>query len=189
MLLTDEPVVDVCAQVGFTSLSTFSRRFRRVVGTAPAGLRRLADDVSERPVVPFAVSEPGQPSIVVRLDLDGVVGGGMYEALRMPRRTWIGWYSRPVPIGLPEAGILLSGDGPVELPLCAGNPWLLAVSMRADADPLEQLAPAIPLVAAHPAPIIPAMLAPTMALDVVLRFAPADPHNVPLLSALASLRE
>ncbi|MFT0848111.1 AraC family transcriptional regulator [Actinomycetaceae bacterium L2_0104] len=220
LLITDEPVVDVCAEVGFTSLSTFSRRFRRVVGTAPAGLRRLADDVSERPVVPFAVSEPGQPSIVVRLDLDGAAGGALqwqgevtrpprpaeqsraeiaveenraarralYEALRMPRLTWIGWYSRPVPVGLPEAGVLLSGEGPVKLPLCAGHPWLLAVSMRADADPLEQLAPIVPLVAAHPAPITPTTLVAGTTLEILLRFAPAGPHNVPLLSALASLR-
>lgn len=187
LLTTDEPVVDVCAEVGFTSLSTFSRRFRHVVGTAPAGLRRLADDVAEHPVSPFSVSERGQPSVTVWLDLGDVALTS--EALRQPRQTWIGWYPRPVPVGLPAAGALVSGTDRIDLPLCAGNPWLLAVSMPDDADPLEQLAPLIPLVAGYPAPINPVMLAQGRGLDITLRFAPADPHTVPLLSALASLRD
>ncbi len=208
LLTTDEPVVDVCAEVGFTSLSTFSRRFRHAVGTAPAGLRRLADDVAEHPVSPFSVSERGQPSITVWLDLGGGLGLGhkdedvpvssvlsesppsaVHDALRQPRQTWIGWYPRPVPVGLPAAGALVSGTDRIDLPLCAGNPWLLAVSMPDDADPLEQLAPLIPLVAGYPAPIVPAMLTQGRGLDITLRFAPADPHTVPLLSALASLRD
>ena len=194
LLTSDEPVVDVCAQVGFTSLSTFSRRFRLAVGTAPAGLRRLADEVAEHPVAPFEVNDPSQPRVVVRLDL----GAGVLT-LGMPRQTWIGWYPRPVPIGLPAAGALVSGIDRVEMPLCAGNPWLLAVSMPSDADPLEQLAPAIPLVAGHPAPVTPASLMAGEPLasssvvagispEIVLAFAPAAPHTVPLLSALASLR-
>lgn len=214
LLITDEPVVDVCAQVGFASLSTFSRRFHHAVGTAPAGLRRLADDVAERPVAPFAVGDPGQPSVLVHLDLgegllrtalvrgaaeedmgmgapatDLLAGLGRYQDLRMPRQTWIGWYPRPVPVGLPAAGALVGGADQLELPTCPGNPWLLAVSMPADADPLEQLAPSVPLVAGHPAPITPATLRSEVPPEIVLRFAPADLHNVPLLSALARLRD
>ena len=74
-----------------------------------------------------------------------------------------------------------------------------AQTMPADADPLEQLAPAIPLVAGHPAPVTPASLMAGEPLasssvvagispEIVLAFAPAAPHTVPLLSALASLR-
>lgn len=177
LMVTDEPVIDVCAEVGFSSLSTFSRRFRDAVGTAPAALRRLALDIAEHPVSPFEVTDPSQPRVLVHLDLTA-------ETLRMPRHTWIGWYPRPVPIGLPAAGMLLAGGGPVRLPTCLHNPWLLAVSMLADADALDQLAPSQPLVAVHRRPVTPA--APPH--QIVLRFAPADPHNVPLLSALASLR-
>ncbi len=37
---TDSTVTDVCMQVGFTSLGTFSRTFRDVVGESPSSYRR-----------------------------------------------------------------------------------------------------------------------------------------------------
>jgi transcriptional regulator GlxA family with amidase domain len=37
---TDRSVTDVCLDVGFTSLGTFSRSFRAIVGEAPATYRR-----------------------------------------------------------------------------------------------------------------------------------------------------
>jgi AraC-like DNA-binding protein len=36
---TDEPVTKICLEVGFTSLGTFSRTFRRVVGMSPSAYR------------------------------------------------------------------------------------------------------------------------------------------------------
>ena len=43
---TDRNVTDVCLDVGLTSLGTFSRTFREIVGEAPSGYRS-----SHRPVV------------------------------------------------------------------------------------------------------------------------------------------
>jgi transcriptional regulator GlxA family with amidase domain len=37
---TDRSVTDVCLDVGFSSLGTFSRSFRQIVGEAPATYRR-----------------------------------------------------------------------------------------------------------------------------------------------------
>ena len=36
---TDRSVTDVCFDVGFTSLGTFSRTFREIVGETPSGYR------------------------------------------------------------------------------------------------------------------------------------------------------
>ncbi|HXM55549.1 MAG TPA: AraC family transcriptional regulator [Candidatus Dormibacteraeota bacterium] len=36
---TDRPVTDICFDVGFTSLGTFSRTFRDIVGVAPTAYR------------------------------------------------------------------------------------------------------------------------------------------------------
>ena len=36
---TDRPVTDICLDVGFTSLGTFSRTFREVLGESPRGTR------------------------------------------------------------------------------------------------------------------------------------------------------
>ena len=40
---TDREVTDVCFAVGFVSLGSFSRMFRRVVGEPPSGFRRSSD--------------------------------------------------------------------------------------------------------------------------------------------------
>ena len=37
--LTDRPVTDICLEVGFTSLGTFSRTFTRVLGMSPTAYR------------------------------------------------------------------------------------------------------------------------------------------------------
>ena len=37
---TDRSVTDICLDVGFTSLGTFSRTFREIVGVSPAAYRR-----------------------------------------------------------------------------------------------------------------------------------------------------
>jgi AraC-like DNA-binding protein len=37
---TDRSVTDICFDVGFTSLGTFSRTFREIVGESPSGYRR-----------------------------------------------------------------------------------------------------------------------------------------------------
>ena len=36
---TDRPVTEICLDVGFTSLGTFSRTFQEIVGTSPSGYR------------------------------------------------------------------------------------------------------------------------------------------------------
>src|SRR5713226_9148402 len=40
---TDRSVTDICFDVGFTSLGTFSRTFRDIVGETPSDYRRHAD--------------------------------------------------------------------------------------------------------------------------------------------------
>jgi AraC-like DNA-binding protein len=39
---TDRSVTDICLAVGFSSLGTFSRTFRDIVGRSPSGFRRQA---------------------------------------------------------------------------------------------------------------------------------------------------
>src|SRR5262249_38546712 len=39
---TDESVTDICFEVGFISLGTFSRTFHEIVGATPTGYRRYS---------------------------------------------------------------------------------------------------------------------------------------------------
>lgn len=40
LVQTDQDVTDVCIAVGFSSLGTFSRTFRQIVGDSPSGYRK-----------------------------------------------------------------------------------------------------------------------------------------------------
>ena len=46
---SDRPVSEICLDVGFTSLGTFGRTFRRIVGESPTDYRARAADLSAVP--------------------------------------------------------------------------------------------------------------------------------------------
>ena len=173
LLDDDSAVVDICTRVGFTSLATFTRRFHQWVGVTPAAPRTVASAVSERPTTPFSLGDPRTSRVDVTIE---VADHGMLQ----PPLVWLGWYSRPVPIGLPAAGMVRYGGGVVHLPLAPGHPWLMAFTVPRDADVGDHLAPAAPVVAAHPSPII-------AACRVKLTCRPASALGVPMLSALPAL--
>jgi AraC-like DNA-binding protein len=49
---TDRSVTDICFEVGFNSLGTFSRTFRSIVGASPSAYRDAARDRSDAARVP-----------------------------------------------------------------------------------------------------------------------------------------
>lgn len=176
LLLEDTAsVIDVASAVGFDSLSSFSRRFRATVGVPPARLRRLADRISDRPPRPFSLLTPGAGSVRADFDLPADLSP------RGDPHIWVGWYPHPAPIGLPRSGVLVSGTRSVDLPLCAGAPYLLGFAVPTHADAMDQLAPAEPTVAVHPAPL-------TRPQVITLTFgASGAGRPMPLLTALPSL--
>lgn len=42
LVRTDEPIIQICLRVGYSSVGTFTRRFTKLVGTSPNRLRRCA---------------------------------------------------------------------------------------------------------------------------------------------------
>lgn len=46
---TDSPVTDICLEVGFTSLGTFGRTFRAIVGVSPTTYRVQGADLRQVP--------------------------------------------------------------------------------------------------------------------------------------------
>jgi AraC-like DNA-binding protein len=55
---TDRPVSDICMEVGFTSLGTFSRTFREIVGESPTAYRRRAEPRSAPTCFTMAWTRP-----------------------------------------------------------------------------------------------------------------------------------
>ena len=166
------PVIDVAVEVGFDSLSSFTRRFNATVGITPARFRSLAGAMEGAELRPFAVAMPAQPTVDVSLLLP--------DAVSDSSRVWLGWYPTPAPIGLPAAGVLRDYDDQIRLPLHPHAPWLLGFVVEPADDHLHQLAPRMPVVARHPQAI-------TRPCTVTLAFRRAGVGDVPLLSALPAL--
>lgn len=177
LLVGEDPVVDVCAAVGFTSLTTFTRRFRQAVGIAPARFRELADLVSTHEQTPFTLGGETSGAIRVHWEMPPI-------GLRRPCLVWVGWYPAPVPFGMPAAGRLVTGTDQMQLSLCPRAPWLLAFAVDPDAEPAAHVAPSDPLVARHPRPLTPS----DDGAQVTLRFGVPREGEAPLLSALPALR-
>ncbi|MGY5763941.1 helix-turn-helix transcriptional regulator [Brachybacterium sp. DNPG3] len=45
--LTDRSVTDICMEVGFSSLGTFSTRFKELVGVSPSGYRERGAEITD----------------------------------------------------------------------------------------------------------------------------------------------
>jgi AraC-like DNA-binding protein len=58
---TDRPVTEICFEVGFSSLGTFGRTFRDIVGTSPTAYRRREQ------AAPRAAIRAGVPGCYARL--------------------------------------------------------------------------------------------------------------------------
>lgn len=68
---TDQSVSDICLEVGFTSLGTFSRTFSEIVGAPPTAYRRAATPVSVPNCFAMRWTRPSSPGDVER----GTSGG------------------------------------------------------------------------------------------------------------------
>ncbi len=55
---TDRSVTEICFDVGFTSLGTFSRTFRDIVGETPSGYRQGNGPIIAPNCVQMAVTRP-----------------------------------------------------------------------------------------------------------------------------------
>ena len=67
---TDRTVTDICLDVGFNSLGTFSRTFRAIVGESPTAYRRSAPPVSAPACITMSWMRPSSFGEARGLDVD-----------------------------------------------------------------------------------------------------------------------
>lgn len=138
VLRTDLSVTDICFEVGFSSLGTFSSRFKHLVGTSPAELRRLPELIDRHG--PPCGHDPDRfqrlESAVTR------VTGTVHGETAVDDDVYIGLFDDPIAQTLPVCGTRLSGAGTFVLPPAPdGTYWLMAAVLPASSDPLDQLLP------------------------------------------------
>ena len=133
LLTTDLSVSEVCFEVGYESLGTFTTRFQRLVGMSPGRMRRLPERLASAfagasdPIAP--AREGGVPFRVAGSGMEGVI-------------IFVGLFPGAVPQGRPVAGTVLEEPGAHRIsPVPDGLFQLMAAALPAAGDALRSLLP------------------------------------------------
>ncbi|HJQ23880.1 MAG TPA: helix-turn-helix transcriptional regulator [Blastocatellia bacterium] len=137
LLTTRQSVIDVCFQVGYNSLGTFTRRFTQLVGLSPCRLRRLEREIN-LPELKSHVSFASE-----RLDKASAVSGvtGLVNApANFSGPIFIGLFSTPIPQGHPVGCTVAMGSGPFHIsPVADGYYYPFAVAYPWTERPVDYL--------------------------------------------------
>lgn len=181
LLTTPASVTEICMEVGYGSLGTFSSRFKHMVGVTPANFRRLPDSVAELDFSHsfFNVS----PHI---LHIQGRIEGTMTFPPDRKASIFVGVFPATIAVSRPVVGRMLAEPGPFELPYVPYGRWvILGAAVPQISDPLEHLLPAGQLLVASSEPF---NLHPES--DVIrthLTFRQPHPLEPPVVTSLPAL--
>lgn len=139
LLNTNLSITDICLEVGYNSLSTFTRRFTQRVGLGPREFRYLAQRITPASVESLCAhyAELTRPA-TVRASIEGFVdspnpGGGP---------IFVGLFPAHIPQSRPLGGALLTSPGVFSIgPVPDGTYYLLAAALPRLADTLGYLLP------------------------------------------------
>jgi AraC family transcriptional regulator len=125
LLTTGESVTDVCFDVGYNSLGTFTRRFTELVGISPNRFRAFRESAAS--VLQHLPSPPETPT-----DPGLFIEGRALTPEGFQGTIFLGLFTTPIPQGNPVVGTVLTQPGFFRLPpapdgdyyiLGAGLPW------------------------------------------------------------------
>ena len=107
LLKTDLSITDVCLQVGYSSLGSFSKTFGELVGVPPQGFRGLPKRMT---ATQFATTI--WRYLAARKKISGPVLEGLVEGPRTPKGfIFVGTFTSGVPLGVPFSGTVMVGRG------------------------------------------------------------------------------
>jgi AraC family transcriptional regulator len=110
LLTTRRSVTDICFDVGYNSLGTFTSRFTHLVGLSPARLRHLGSGFHLESLAPAAERLSASPPAAGSIPVTGTLGGDPPAGV-----IFLGLFSHPVPQQRPLACALLTAPGPFRL--------------------------------------------------------------------------
>lgn len=184
LLDSDMSVTDICFEVGYGSLGTFTTRFKQLVGLSPLELRQLPDFLSDF-VDLHALDQPLALVAPHGARLDGIV----HDPAGQGGPTYIGLFPTGMAVSRPVAGTYLPAPGAFAIgPIPAGSYRLLVASLPVSpADLAAHIQPGSSLlVAAETDPVRIATPGDALFRNVALR--PIEATDPPVLTALPALR-
>lgn len=134
LLTTERSVTDICFDVGYNSLGTFTTRFTQLVGLSPARLRHLGSGFR---LEPQALPERlAAGPLAGSIPVTGTLGAGDPPT----GVIFLGLFGHPVPQQRPLACALLTAPGPFRLNAPGpGTYYLFAACFSRTSDPRDFL--------------------------------------------------
>jgi AraC family transcriptional regulator len=185
LLTTERSVVDVCYEVGYNSLGTFTTRFTQLVGLSPCRLRRLAQEINGLTIEPFINNAPRDPWVTLP---GAYVTGRINSPAPIEGAIFVGLFRTLIPQGRPVAGTILAVPGAFSIgPIPDGRYYIFAVAFPKHTGALNYLLPdsAAHLVGVGRNPIIARKGVAKGHADLTLR--PMRVTDPPILVALPAL--
>jgi AraC family transcriptional regulator len=141
LLTTERSVTEICFEVGYASLGSFTSRFTQMVGLSPTQLRLLSQGFcqGEAPEISSCLfPEPSAEATVLRGKVEPGAGVGNGP-------IFVGLFPHPVPQSRPLGCTMATAPGPYALEVPGeGRYFLLAARWPDSKQPLEQLLDAGP---------------------------------------------
>lgn len=185
VLTTSQSVTDVCFDLGYTSLGTFTSRFKQLIGLSPLQLRQLANELAPAPLGPLEARIHMAQSLTALHD-DGV-RGTITSLDSFSGLIFVGLFPRPIPQGRPVACTTLATPGHFQLsPVPDGLYYLRAAALPWAPRALTYLLPETGLlVAAAARPVLVRGGRAEAPVELVLR--PRRPADPPILGVFPPL--
>lgn len=181
LLTTPASVTEICMEVGYGSLGTFSTRFKHMVGVTPAAFRSLPEAVSS---LDFA--HPTFNNDPRRAHIRGRIEGTMTFPSDNRSSIFVGIFPEAIAVSRPVVGRMITEPGPFELPHVPYGRWvLLAAAVPQVSNPLEHLLPAQKLLVASSDTFDVQPGKELIRKDLVFRT--PDPMEPPVVTALPAL--
>src|SRR5215510_5026813 len=139
LLNTNLSITDICFDVGYNSLSTFTRRFTQQVGLGPREFRYLAERITPSSVESLCAH---YAELTGRATLRPAVEGFVDLAQPGGGPIFVGLFGAHIPQSRPVGGALLTSPGAFSIgPVPDGIYHLLAAALPRLADTLGYLLP------------------------------------------------
>ena len=142
LLNTNLSVTDICFEVGYTSLSTFTRRFTQSVGVGPREFRYLAERITPTSVESLCAHYAEITEGASRRAAFAGVEGFVDSSKPSEGPIFVGLFPAHIPQSRPVGGALLTSPGPFRIaPVPDGAYHLLAAALPRLSDTLGYLLP------------------------------------------------
>ena len=107
LLKSGMPITEVCLEVGYTSLGSFSSTFSELVGLSPQEFRAMPKRLTAKQFATAVWSY-----LAARKKISGPVIEGVVEGPSRPKGfVFVGTFTKGVPLGVPVSGTVMIGCG------------------------------------------------------------------------------